>query len=76
VNAVTKSNVCQINFNKWIKTKLEWLKVTIMCLLNGFDTITCISLKSQNFNNDILQLSNIAIGGAQVPISILGESFR
>lgn len=46
-----------------------------MCLLNGFDTITCISLKSQNFNNDILQLSNIGIGGAQVPISILGESF-
>ena len=47
-----------------------------MCLLNGFDTITYISLKKQNFNGDILQLSNIAIGGAQVPISILGESFR
>jgi hypothetical protein len=30
----------------------------------------------QNFNDDILKLSNIAIGGAQVPISIFGESFK
>jgi len=29
----------------------------------------------QNFNDDILKLSNIAIGGAQVPISIFVESF-
>ena len=46
-----------------------------MCLLNGFDTITCISLKWQNFHDDILKLSNIAIGGAHVPISIFVESF-
>jgi len=47
-----------------------------MCLLNGLDTITSISLKWQNLIDEILKLSNIAIGGAQVPISILGESFR